>query len=116
MAFQSRVGRNLVLISTLVVFFISCESGRQVDPVGTTDATINAGNIIYQDRCATCHGTNGRAGISGATDLSKSNLSDDMIKQIVLNGQNGMPPFKLFIKTDKEMEEVIEKVKSFRGE
>lgn len=116
MAFQSRIRRSLVLVGATSALFYSCSNGENVEPIGLTDASVNNGSIIYHDRCAACHGTNGKAGISGATDLSTSKLSDNQIKEIVLKGQNGMPPFNLFIKTDSEMEELIEKVKSFRGE
>jgi len=48
------------------------------------------GKEIYEAKCALCHGNDGKAGLSGASDLSVTQLTTDSIKMIVLNGRNTM--------------------------
>ncbi len=58
--------------------------------VVNTDGTINA-HEIYSTNCAKCHGEDGKAGITGASDLSATQLSNDSISSIILNGRKTMP-------------------------
>lgn len=55
----------------------------------STDGTIN-GQQIYTDNCAKCHGTDGKAGITGASDLSVTQISNDSISSVILNGRKTM--------------------------
>jgi mono/diheme cytochrome c family protein len=55
-----------------------------------TDGTIN-GQEIYSNNCARCHGEDGKAGITGASDLSATQLSNDSISSIIVNGRKTMP-------------------------
>ena len=54
-----------------------------------TDGSINA-HEIYSTNCAKCHGEDGKAGITGASDLSVTQLSNDSISSIIRNGRNTM--------------------------
>jgi mono/diheme cytochrome c family protein len=56
-----------------------------------TDGKIN-GNVIYSANCATCHGVDGKKGMSGAADISQTQLSADSIKQVILHGKGMMQP------------------------
>lgn len=57
----------------------------------TISAEITDGKIIYEDACKKCHGDNGALSMEGAADLSKTNLSQEEIVQIILNGKGVMP-------------------------
>jgi mono/diheme cytochrome c family protein len=63
---------------------------------GETSETVAAGNVngmeIYNAKCTLCHGSDGKAGLSGASDLSATTLTTDSIKQIILHGRNTMVP------------------------
>lgn len=48
------------------------------------------GKEIYNASCVSCHGTDGKAGLSGAADLSKTVLDAENIKQVILNGKGTM--------------------------
>jgi mono/diheme cytochrome c family protein len=73
------------------------------------------GAQLYQENCVICHGDDGRAGISGATDLSESKMSDDSIKYYILQGKNSMPPFSfLFEKDNEALNDVVTHVKELR--
>lgn len=50
---------------------------------------------LYVNNCASCHGKDGKLGLSGATDLTATQLSADSITSIILNGRNMMPKTNL---------------------
>ncbi len=108
MAFQ-KLGWSLVLGSLIA----SCSSGEE----GSSDELIEvSGAQLYQENCVICHGEQGNAGISNATDLSKSDLSLDSIKYYILQGKKSMPPFSFLFETDKEaLNDVATHVKELRA-
>jgi mono/diheme cytochrome c family protein len=54
-----------------------------------TDGSINT-HELYTANCAKCHGEDGKAGITGASDLSVTQLSNDSISSIIVNGRKNM--------------------------
>lgn len=54
--------------------------------------TSNDGKTLYESNCVSCHGGDGKLGLSGAKDLSTSNLDLAGIKEIIVNGKGLMPP------------------------
>jgi uncharacterized membrane protein SirB2/cytochrome c5 len=48
------------------------------------------GREIYEAKCSVCHGNDGKAGLSGASDLSQTQLAADSIKFIIQNGRRTM--------------------------
>jgi mono/diheme cytochrome c family protein len=63
-----------------------------------SDAPIEySGVAIYQRYCVNCHGANGKLGLSGAKDLTQSELTLDSRIQIITNGKNLMTPFKALL-------------------
>jgi mono/diheme cytochrome c family protein len=67
------------------------------------------GKEIYEARCASCHGVDGKAGLSGAGDLSASSLDKAAIADIIKNGKNTMPPVDM---NDEQKEAVAGYVES----
>jgi cytochrome c6 len=53
-----------------------------------------AGQVLYLKNCARCHGKNGRLGVSGAHDLTKSNLNTFGRTYMVTKGMGKMPSFE----------------------
>jgi len=51
------------------------------------------GQLIFQKNCARCHGKDGRLGLNGAHDLTKSNLTAFGRTYLVTNGMGKMPAF-----------------------
>jgi mono/diheme cytochrome c family protein len=47
----------------------------------------------YKDNCSGCHGDDGKLGMAGASDLSKSTIDAMEAKDIVTNGKTTMPAF-----------------------
>ena len=51
------------------------------------------GQLIFQKNCVRCHGLDGRLGLNGAHDLTKSNLNAFGRTYLVTNGMGKMPAF-----------------------
>ena len=51
------------------------------------------GQLLFQQNCVRCHGANGKRGLNGAHDLTKSNLNDFGRTYLVVNGLGKMPAF-----------------------
>jgi uncharacterized membrane protein SirB2/cytochrome c5 len=47
---------------------------------------------LYENNCSSCHGNNGKLGMSGSKDLTKTQLDIAGINQIILQGKGMMPP------------------------
>lgn len=52
------------------------------------------GQLLYQKNCQRCHGKDGRLGLNGAHDLTKSNLNVFGRTYLVTNGMGKMPSFQ----------------------
>ena len=78
-----------------------------------THQEVSTGEVIYQKKCARCHGADGTKGRSGAANLQLSKMDNDMIVQIIKNGKKPMPAYKLKL-TDEEINDVTAYVKSLR--
>ncbi|WP_310394543.1 cytochrome c [Hymenobacter sp.] len=52
-----------------------------------------AGQLLFQKNCARCHGANGKLGLNGAHDLTKSNLNAFGRTYLVTKGLGKMPAF-----------------------
>ena len=84
----------------------------KVDTTSTTDP-IEIGRITYQNAgCITCHGADGKQGVAGAKDLSKTQLSIDEQKAIIKNGKSPMPGYKQL--TDEQLSAVVGYIGTFR--
>ena len=67
------------------------EVGKKHREKGTeVSSNVVDGKEIYEAKCMVCHGGDGKAGLSGASDLSITQLSTDSIKSVILNGRNTM--------------------------
>ncbi len=75
--------------------------------------SIDDAKAVFTMRCASCHGDDGKLGMSGAKDLSVSKLSDKEILENVMNGKNAMPAFKEIIPNEQH-EQILIYIKSLR--
>jgi mono/diheme cytochrome c family protein len=61
----------------------------------TAAATIKAGQAVWSDNCAGCHGVSGHGGNGGPDLRSFPNAKQlAVVTKQVTNGGGGMPPFK----------------------
>ena len=63
-------------------------------PATEAPAVADAGQALYAQNCALCHGPDGKRGLNGAHDLTKSNLNQMGRVYMVTNGLGKMPAFK----------------------
>lgn len=71
------------------------------------------GKAIFNNYCIVCHGEDGKSGLNGAKDLAISTLTDEEVKKIILNGKNGMSPYKKVL-SEQELSAVMNHVKNLR--
>ncbi len=64
------------------------------------------GQLLFQKNCVRCHGANGKRGLNGAHDLTKSNLNAFGRTYLVANGMGKMPAFDKKL-TAAEVEQVV---------
>lgn len=99
------------ILATLSFFFIvvsfSLAYKSKGAKAGGKTIAVN-GKEIFIDKCALCHGDNGKLGMSGAKDLSVTQLPHAGIVEIVTNGKNTMAAYK-----DALTAEQIEAVASY---
>lgn len=77
-------------------------------PAGADAAVLAAGQALFAQNCALCHGTDGKLGLNGARDLTKSNLNATGRTYMVVNGSASgvMPAFKGQL-TDEQITQVV---------
>jgi cytochrome c6 len=76
--------RSLLLLPVLLGPLAALRAAPPVPP----------GKALFQQNCARCHGANGKLGLNGAHDLTKSNLNAFGRTYLVTNGMGKMPAFK----------------------
>ena len=64
------------------------------------------GQAIFQKNCVRCHGANGKRGLNGAHDLTKSNLNEFGRTYLVTNGLGKMPAFGKKL-TPEQVQQVV---------
>lgn len=77
----------------------------------TIEKKAQSGEVIYSTNCAGCHGESGNARLSGATDLTLSNLDSNAVKVIISQGKGQMPAFKPLL-SPQEIQNVSNFVRS----
>lgn len=108
---------SLFLLS-LLILATSC-SGSKTEKVEETEEqaekefSFSDAKSLYTMKCASCHGADGKLGMSGAKDLSTSKITDQQIMCMIQSGQNAMPAFKDMI-PDYQLEQLVVVVKSLR--
>lgn len=109
MAIQRSIGRKLVLINLLVTAIFlstSCNSATPESVTVSTNETVLSGKELFTKHCVSCHGDDGKLGISGASDLSRTEMSANEINTLLETGRNGMPIMKEILGSKENMESV----------
>jgi mono/diheme cytochrome c family protein len=103
--------------SFLILFLVSCSTnnaGTEQFNQNEVEKPINP-KSLYVLHCESCHGLDGKKGLSGAKDLSISKLIDEEIKKVILYGnKKGMMPYKDLITNPKDIDNLVGYVKSLR--
>jgi mono/diheme cytochrome c family protein len=110
---------RLFFVAILAVFLLdACKSSstKIEDKTSESDGFSQPSpQALYVLHCETCHGLDGQKGSSGAANLATSTLNDNAIKDVILNGnQKGMMPYKDIIKSDDQINALVDYVKTLR--
>ena len=90
---------------------------KELDQAIVTDTASPAydiqkhGEEIFSNYCVSCHGEDGKKGLSGAADLSLTTLEDGPMIEIIKNGKGTMAPFKDVL-NDAEIKAVVAHIKT----
>lgn len=92
-------------IIVLVVFACSSAPKEQKKADGKT---------LFTENCSTCHGDDGKAGVMGAADLSRSALDKNSMYGIIKGGKGAMTGFSAVL-SEEQVYSVIEYVNTLRS-
>ena len=95
--------RLIPIVALIVLSSCSGSENEQQDLQSPPD-----GKTLFVNNCASCHGMDGRLGLSGASDLGTSKLTIEEVVSILKNGRNAMPSFEVILKNDESIEAVAE--------
>lgn len=113
------MGVKFVFAAVVLLGLSACVSApaqpEQAQPEELEPLTPDEAKNIFILHCESCHGLDGKKQSAEAADLSTSTLPDTQIKATILNGNDkGMMPYKDIITSERDLNGVIEYVKSLR--
>lgn len=74
-----------------------------------------SGEKIYNYYCISCHGKKGDLQAGNASDLTMSNISDQAIRKMILEGsEKGMNSYASIFNKQDGLEELVSHVKTLR--
>jgi uncharacterized membrane protein SirB2 len=76
-------------------------------------ASVSEGEIIYKEKCAACHGLDGKQATNGAKDLTQSTLTKAETMEQIKAGKGLMPNFK-DVFNDQQLTALTEYVEGLR--
>ncbi len=59
-----------------------------------TNAVLENGKLLYNAACASCHGADGKLGLTGASDLTATTFTHSEKVAIITDGKGNMTPFR----------------------
>ncbi len=100
---------SLMLLKSLFVSFFLCFSiSYQNSEIKKIEP-----EKLYKNNCRLCHGSKGKLGIGGASDLSKSKLNISQTFNIISKGQGTMTGFENIL-TPKEIKALAKYIQQFK--
>jgi cytochrome c6 len=92
----------------------ACSSSPEINKQDSVDTSVVTGKNLYTLNCSSCHGADGKLGLSGAKDLTQSVLSDQQRIALITNGKNAMPSMKEVLGSTQNIQSVADYVKSLK--
>lgn len=90
---------RIMSVAAIATMLISCRENRpasqppQVSGQPEASQVSNPGQLLFEQKCAACHGADGTAGISNAANLQTSRMDSAAIIKLINEGKNNMPSF-----------------------
>ena len=102
------------IVTTAFTLCSACNNdAKQTPPSASQPATPEVeshGHEIFDQYCASCHGSDGAAGVMGAANLQALTANSAAVIQIITGGKKSMPAFGKTLSTD-EIQQVTDYVK-----
>lgn len=92
--------KKILILSVFAIIVLSCAEKKDKTP--GLDA-----RKIFKQNCVICHGVDGKLGLNGSKDLTKSALTLDERIAIIKNGKGAMTALGAIL-SDKEIKAVAE--------
>ena len=100
--FAFKKNSKLLVVVSLLIFLmiygytemIASKYKKSFVSENENTADITSGKSIYSIHCESCHGSDGKKGLSGAKDLSVSKLTKEESSLVIYNGRNNMMAYK----------------------
>jgi cytochrome c6 len=70
------------------------DMGTRNAPVASAPSGTTNGQALFEQKCASCHGSDGTAGIASAANLRTSQIKKQAIANAIADGKSAMPSFK----------------------
>lgn len=112
MCMMKKITCSAVLLISMILVQ-SCGSSASGNESNSSNGGVVSGEQVYSDNCLICHGKDGKAQMSGATDLSTSVLTHDATVEVVTHGRNGMRPFGSQL-SKNEIDAVVKHIETLR--
>jgi cytochrome c6 len=106
---DSKTTPRFVGLTALLMLLVVGSAFRQAPGPQHADA----GESLYKQHCARCHGHDGTKGMFGARNLQRSMLTDSAVTQQIQRGKGFMPGFRKKLSVE-QIQEVVTYVKSLR--
>ena len=82
--------RKLIVILIMGAWVWACGNNKEN---GEANGVVD-GKAIFKKYCILCHGIDGKLGVSGAKDITVSQLTEAQRIVLISEGKNTMTPFK----------------------
>lgn len=105
--------RSCWIVFSLMLGLMACVKPKPILPEKNSpdykpaEQTVNSGETVYQQKCVTCHGSDGKLGVAGAKDITTSLLTLDERIELISSGKGAMPAFNATLK-EEEIKNVAE--------
>lgn len=87
--------QNKIMALFSFMFIVAAYGLAEMSRTNKISTNVVDGKSIYETSCAVCHGNDGKLGVAGASDLSQTELTQNEIVTIILNGKNAMPKIQM---------------------
>jgi cytochrome c6 len=98
---------KIIFVSALVGLTSSCSNSVESYSESSQDQEPPDGELLFLNNCASCHGVDGKLGVSSAKDLTQTKLDTAGIYKVVVEGKKVMPPFGFILTTEEERNAVV---------
>lgn len=86
-------------------YFVDRVTNTPTVDVSVVNDPISVGKLIYTEKCAQCHGSDGKLNLNGSKDLSLTQISAEDQKLLIRNGIKSMPAYKNL--TDAQLDATV---------